>query len=134
MSTGTDLYSMLLVHTKGTFCNSLGNLNTFRTAPSLPACTSFSSCLVGWRDTRVLISRSHWKPSSPVKPLPPCADQSSSYKKCSNKEKAVLLADPCWVPHGDALVVGNAGVAYMGSLSIKNRFHLLRTNTHTASA
>lgn len=39
-------------------------------------------------------------------------------------EKAVLLTDPCWVPRGDGALVGKVQNCYMGSLSIKNRFHL----------
>lgn len=83
---------------KGTFCDSSGHLNTFEglhLQPPLAVCAPFCSCLcLQNRTPYSSVSRNHRKRKSP---FPPCADQ-SSYKKCSNEEKAVLLPDPCLGP------------------------------------
>lgn len=64
---------------------------------------------------------------SPVKPFPPCTDQSSSYEKCSNTEKTVLLfGSPIVMVHWLLEVPS----CYMGSLSTTNRFHLLSIVKH----
>lgn len=112
MSTGTDLYSTSLVHTKERSVTPWA-INTFWTVLCFQSAQHFPAVSYTLdRPPESLSPETNGDLPGAVKilvePPPPCADQSSSYKKCSYKEKAELLADPCWVPHDDgAFVVGS---------------------------
>lgn len=127
MSTGTDLYSTSLVHTEEHSATPQVILTHLVLPLAFSLCVIFQPSQTGQILESLFPETNGNLPGavkSPVKPLPPCTDQSSSYKKCSNKEKAVLPADPCWVPHGDgALVVGSAELLHGQPV---NQKHLLR--------
>lgn len=106
VSTGRNLY-FTSPH-RGTFCNFSGNPHSWE-CHHFQAVHHFAAAAC-WEKPIILIFRSQWKPSTRAeapRPLPPFT--TCWLSPSAQIQRARLLPDSCWIPHGDgALVVGRA--------------------------